>query len=374
MDANSATQSQGAPPPPIAPPVISTPPPTKPKRRTWVVLGIIVGGVVAMVALIGLGMLVADMLIVTGRLPRASGPRLEETVLEDNGAPVKIAVIEIEGIISDMVVRGGYTMVEVIKAALKRAAQDNRVKAVILKVNSPGGEALAADQISSAIKEFQLKHRKPVVASLGSLAASGAYYVSAPCRWIVAHEMTITGSIGVILSTWNYRGLMDKVGLTPMVYKSGKYKDMLSGARAPSEITAEERQMVQALIDEVFARFKRVVSEGRKWANEQPGHEGKALSPNWEEYADGRLLSGAEAFKYGFVDELGDFQTAVERAKKLAGVPEANLVQYRQRFDLADLLGLFGGREQRVVKLDVDLGLPKLEPGKLYFIAPPFLN
>ena len=105
---------------------------------------------------------------------------------------------------------------------------------------------------------------------MGSLAASGGYYVSAPCRWIVANDLTITGSIGVIMSTWNYRGLMDKVGLRPETFKSGKYKDMLSGSREPDTITPEEREMVQALIDETYGKFKSaVVAEGRKRAHDQ---------------------------------------------------------------------------------------------------------
>src|SRR4029079_10112350 len=103
------------------------------------------------------------------------------------------------------------------------------VKAVILKIDSPGGEVMASDDISRALVQFQEKHKKPVIASSRVLAASGGYYVAAPCRWIVANELTITGSIGVILSSLNYRGLMDKVGIEPVVFKSGKFKDMLRG-------------------------------------------------------------------------------------------------------------------------------------------------
>ena len=142
------------------------------------------------------------------------GPRLEEVVTEDNDASAKIAVVDVDGIITSRAIdQSGYNMVDVIKAQLNRAEEDDKVKAVILKVDSPGGEVLASDEISRAIGEFQSKpHGKPVVCSMGSLAASGGYYVSAPCRWIVANDLTITGSIGVIMSTWNYRGLMDKVG------------------------------------------------------------------------------------------------------------------------------------------------------------------
>ena len=157
---------------------------------------------------------------VSGRssLPaRAGVPRLQETILEDNDSTNKLAVIEVDGIITSQFERGGYTMVELIQDQLKVAERDKRVKAVILKVNSPGGEVLASDDINKAIKKFQDDSGKPVVVSMGSLAASGGYYVSAPCRWIVANELTITGSIGVIMSTYNYRGLMDKIGHLPGV-------------------------------------------------------------------------------------------------------------------------------------------------------------
>ena len=164
-------------------------------------------------------------------------------------------------------------MVDVIKAQLDRARDDSRVKAVILKVDSPGGEVLASDEISDAIKNFQDGKKsngqdedktkaRPVIVSMGNLAASGGYYISAPCRWIVANKMTITGSVGVIMHGWNYRGLIDKLGIAPEVYKSGKFKDMLSGSRATNEIPVEERAMVQSLINEVYGQFKQVV-DGR---------------------------------------------------------------------------------------------------------------
>jgi protease IV len=308
---------------------------------------------------------------------RPGGPRLEEVITEDNSAPSsKIAVVGIDGIITDRAIeQSGFNMVDVIKAQLRRAEEDERVKAVILKVDSPGGEVLASDSIARAVAEFQKKrHGKPVVCSMGSLAASGGYYVSAPCRWIVAHDLTITGSIGVIMSTWNYRGLMDKVGLRPETFKSGKYKDMLSGSREPDSITTEEREMIQALIDETYAKFKSVVAEGRRFAQEQNKDKGRALSEDWADYTDGRILSGTEAFKLGFVDELGAFDDAVKRAKTIAGIRNANLVEYQQRFDLSDLFRLFGQAEGKAVKVDLGLEVPKLEAGQLYFLSPTFLR
>jgi protease-4 len=209
---------------------------------------------------------------------------------------------------------------------------------------------------------------------MGDLAASGGYYVSSPCRWIVAHELTITGSIGVIMHGWNYRGLMDKVGVRPEVYKSGRFKDMLSGEREPDQITPQEREMVQALIDETFGRFKTVVAEGRKWARQKNGSAGAALSSDWANYADGRVLSGTEAYKLGFVDQLGTFEDAVEHAKKVAGIASANVVQYQQRYDLADLFRLFGKTDSKVLKVDLGLDAPKLRAGQLYFLSPTFLH
>ncbi len=308
---------------------------------------------------------------------REAGPRLEEAVLKSANSHNKIAVISVEGIIMSEGMDGsGYGLAELIEEQLKRAGEDDRVKAVLLKVDSPGGEVLASDEIYKALLKFQREEKKPVVASMGSLAASGGYYVSAPCQWIVANEMTITGSIGVIMTALNYRGLMDKVGLRSEVFKSGRFKDMLRGSKAPEEITPEERKMIQDLVDETYQRFRQVVREGRAFSKEQNAGEtekGHTLVGNWADYADGRVFSGKEALNLGFVDEVGDFNVAVKRAKKLAGIQEANLVQYQQIFDLSNLLRLFGKTDFKSVKLNLGLDLPKLKTGQLYFLSPTFV-
>jgi protease-4 len=315
---------------------------------------------------------------------RYSGPRLEEVVVEDNSASAKIAVVDVDGIITSRALdQQGNSMVDVIKAQLDQAQDDKRVKAVILKVDSPGGEVLASDEISQAIKDFQEGKKsgsdsgekaqgKPVVVSMGNLAASGGYYISAPCRWIVANEMTITGSIGVIMHGWNYRGLIDKIGIAPEVYKSGKFKDMLSGSRAPGEIPPEERAMVQSLIDEVYGKFKQVVADGRSDAHKKNKQEGHGLAEDWADYADGRVLSGTEAQRLGFVDELGNFDTAVKRAKTIANIGEANLIRYQQRYDLSDFFRMFGeGKtDAHTVKVDLGFDAPKLQAGQMYFLSP----
>jgi len=326
--------------------------------------------------LFNLGHLARSFMPMSASRTHTIGPRLEEATTEDNDAAVKIAVVEVDGIITDRAIdQSGYNMVDVIKAQLKRAEEDDKVKAVILKVDSPGGEVLAADTISRAIKEFQTKGRgKPVVCSMGSLAASGGYYIAAPCQWIVANELTITGSIGVIMSAWNYRGLMDKVGVLPLTFKSGKFKDMLSGSREPDTITREEREMVQALITETYGRFTNVVATGREWAREKNKDKGRTLNTDWPDYADGRILSGQEAFTRGFVDELGTFEDAVKRAKAIAGIRNANLIEYQQRFDISDLFRLFGQTDSKAVKVDLGVEIPKLQAGRLYFLSPTFLH
>jgi protease IV len=306
---------------------------------------------------------------------RAISPRLHEAWIEDNGSRNKVLVVPVEGVItSQSPGPNGFNMVDVIEEQFRRAADDDDVKAVVLKVNSPGGEVLASDDIYNLIADFQETSGKPVVASMGSLAASGGYYVSAPCQWIVANEMTITGSIGVIMHGYNFRGLMDKVGIRPEVFKSGKYKDMLSFDKKEEEITSEEREMIQSMVNETFDRFRTVVEQGRASAakkNESDGEPGKRLSENWALYADGRILSGKEAHKHGFVDELGNFDTAIERALKLAGIDDANVVQFEQIFSLTDLFGIFGQQsEARTVKIDVGLDTPKLQLGRLYFLCP----
>src|SRR5258708_6617492 len=366
MDESIPRAESPAPPalPPQPPPVIVPPSPPPPPRRGrgWMVVALILLILLVISGLYNLGSFTSSILHTKGKYAHTSGPRLEEVVTEDKNENDKIVVIAVDGIITSRVVdQGGFSLVDVIKAQLKRAEEDSKVKAVILKVDSPGGEVLASDEIYNAIKDFQDKARKPVVASMGNLAASGGYYISAPCQWIVANDLTITGSIGVIMHSWNYRGLMNKVGLRPETYKSGRFKDMLSGERDPdlvTEDTKEEHKMVQDLIDETFHKFKDVVKEGRQKAYERnkkntDGKTGQELSEDWQDYADGRVLSGTQALKLGFVSQLGSFEVAVARAKSVADISgAANLVEYQQRYDISDIFRMFGQSESRVVKWD----------------------
>ena len=366
------------PPPPIMPPPPSyyySPPPRPPGRGK--------GGVWKFLAIT---MFVLCGLYIAGRV-MFSGPSLQshsgmgqrkahemmEVVVKDNDSRNKIAVIDVDGVImSGISDRSGRSLVDMIEEQLESAATDKRVKAVILKVDSPGGEVMASDDIYNLIADFQVKSSKPVIASMGNVAASGGYYVSAPCRWIVANELTITGSIGVIMHGYNFRGLMDKVGIRPEVFKSGKFKDMMSSDKAEGEILPEEKKMIQDLVNETFQKFKSVVADGRGHANKSNGKEGRKLVDNWQDYADGRIVSGKQAYELGFVDELGNFETAVERAQTIAGIADANLIQYQAPFHLGNLLRLFGESQARSQTLKIDLGFdfPKLKAGQTYFILP----
>jgi protease IV len=386
--AHAPEDSPTPPPPPLTPPpVIRTPPQrpppmTMPPRQSSSVIWKIL--TVVFLALFMASLLmnfagVSHPVLPRGRATVDRNRNLEEVAISSTNSENKIAVIEVEGVISSGEVdRTGVEMVQYIKDQLAMAQHDAAVKAVILKVNSPGGEVLASDDINKAITQFQDDTHRPVVVSMGALAASGGYYISVPCRWIVANELTITGSIGVIMHGYNYRQLMDKIGIRPQVFKSGRFKDMLSGERDDKNLTTEEQHtrdqedaMVQSLIDETYGTFTNVVKTGRARAAKENGDLGRTLVDDWKDYADGRVLSGKQAFNFGFVDELGDFDTALKRAETLAKIPSASVVQYRMPMDLGSLLfHLLGKTEAPAIKVDLGMDLPKLEAGRLYFIAP----
>jgi protease-4 len=379
MDSEFPSPSPPPPPPPrphVAPPVIGglvfQPPPPRKTGRGWMILALILMGLFALSTLGHLKNMVAG---VTGR-PKAGHTRemaLEEVVLQDaeNDSDNKIAVLEINGVIMSSPDRNGASIVALIEAQLKAAAKDKNIRAILLKIDSPGGEVLASDDIYSLLREFQLKHKdKPVIASMGGLAASGGYYVSAPCQYILANELTITGSIGVIMHGLNYRGLMDKIGLAPETFKSGKYKDMLSGEKEPGEIDPEEKKMVQTMIDQTFAKFKRIVAEGRAFAKERNGEKGRKLAADWEDYADGRILTARQAFDLGMIDKIGNFKEAIAAAKEIAGISDATLVEYEQPFDFTSLFRLFGKTEAPAIKIDLGIDMPKLQAGRPYYLLP----
>ncbi len=358
------------------PPVIVTPAPawSRPVRPRkpygWMVLSLVLA-VLLFWSLFGHVPRFFNFSSVAKQTGRQTGRQLHELVVENNGSQNRIAIVDVAGLItSEAWDRSGRSMVDFIADQFEMAARDDSIKAVVLKVDSPGGEVMASDDIARSISDFEKETGKPVVASMGSLAASGGYYVSVPCEWIVANELTITGSIGVIIQTFNYRGLLDKVGVFPLVFKSGKFKDMLRGSKKPDEMLPEAEKMIQDMVNETYGKFKDVVRDGRGKSYKKNKGEGKALAKDWEQYADGRIFTGKQALDLGFVDEIGNFNTAVDRAKNLAGIADANLIRYQEAFDFSRLFGLLGSSDSSTkVKIDLGLDLPKLKAGRPYFLS-----
>lgn len=386
--APASPPSAGA-PPVLHPPSLPPPPPGgdgfrpphRPRRsQSW-------QWALAAVAVLGFGLLFVLAYAVEALKAPSTNSRsghsavspdsLREVVIEGASTRDKVVVVDIEGVISSSPFNyQGDNLVTFVEEQLERAGADDHVKAVILKIDSPGGEVMASDQIYKLVMDFQEEHGKPVIASMGSVAASGGYYVAAPCRWIVAHDLTITGSIGVIMQSYNWRGLMDKLGVSPQVFKSGPLKDMLSPDKREADISLEERRIVQDLVNETFDRFKGVVEEGRGLAesrnedNEgEEADQGRSLAKHWKEYADGRLLSGKDAWKLGMVDELGDFSTALQRARKLAGLKDSRVIQYSRPPSFGSLFRLLGRSAESRVKVDLGVKIPEIRSG-LYFLAP----
>ncbi len=266
----------------------------------------------------------------------------------------KIAVITMRGLISSSLPGTvSDSMVDDMRAALQQARDDSRVKAIVLEIDSPGGEVTASDAIYSAV--VKARARKPVVVYMESLAASGGYYVSCGGKFLMANETTITGSIGVIIQTLNYEQLLNKVGLASVVFKSGKFKDMLNGARP---ITPEEREFVQNFIMKTYDKFLGIVAKERKLPAD--------LLRNT--IADGRILSGKEAFEHKLIDGLGELDDAFSKAKELGNAPDAKVVKYGPPFSLGRFLRIFGGSDSKIeLQLPRQL-VPQLESGRAYFL------
>lgn len=228
----------------------------------------------------------------------------------------RIALIRIEGVILDSQATVGE---------LKRFSENPSVKAIVLRIDSPGGGVVPSQEIHDAVKRVRTKRNKAVIASMGSVAASGGYYIAAATDRIVANPGTLTGSIGVIMETANVEGLLQKIGVEGVVVKSGKYKDVGSPLRKMSE---EERGLLQTVMDDVHKQFIEAVAEGR--AIELT--DAQAL-------ADGRIFTGRQAKEAKLVDELGDLEDAIQLAADVVGIEgEPKIVEPRRRFSLRELL------------------------------------
>lgn len=289
------------------------------------------------------------------RMPRAQEFD-EETVVNASGSTAdKIALVSLRGIISSSVSGSlGETMVDDIKMALQQAVEDKNVKAILLSVDSPGGEVTASDMIYDAVR--RAREKKPVVVYMGSLAASGGYYVSCAGSWLMANETTITGSIGVIIETLNYQQLLGKVGVDTVVFKSGKFKDILSGSRP---MTDEEKAFIQNMVMQTYGKFVGIVSAERKIPEDQLRNG----------IADGRIISGKDAVGLGLINAVGQIEDAYKKARELGNSPGAAVIRYEAGFHLGRMFHLFGKSESSKVEVNLtERFLPQIEAGKLYLL------
>lgn len=226
----------------------------------------------------------------------------------------KVAIVRVAGTI----LSSSGTIEELIKYR-----KNSSVKAVVLRVNSPGGAVAPSQEIYEEIRK--LGREKPVVASLGTVAASGGYYIASAAEKIYANPGTLTGSIGVIMEIPNLKGLMDKVGVKSEVIKSGRHKDMVSVFKGIDE---EGRLILQGLLDDVHGQFIKAVSESRKMRFEDA-----------KEIADGRVFTGRQAKDIGLIDELGNLQDAITEAARISGIEgEPKTVTREERFSFFNLL------------------------------------
>lgn len=286
----------------------------------WVFLAFILGFVLPVCSCVGTGAIALGAL---GRLGQQTMPRTP-------GVGDAVAVIRLDGSITsapqDYISTAGITP-DRVRSLLDRASGDPSVKAVVVRVNSPGGSVVASDEIYHAL----LSYEKPVVISMGDTAASGGYYISCGGDYVMAHPDTLTGSIGVISQFLNVEELLDKVGIDAVVITTGPRKDIGSPFR---EMTEEEKEAWRGILDQVYEDFVTVVSDARDLPEEDV-----------RDIADGSIFTGQQAKEIGLVDDVGTRQDAVEKAAELAGIEGTpRVIELRSQPTFLEMVYGFQGR------------------------------
>ncbi|MCS7088816.1 MAG: signal peptide peptidase SppA [Thermoflexales bacterium] len=307
------------------------------RSAAWALAGVLVG--FALPVCLCACVAVAPFALLSASLPAATAAAtpfgtaatsVERVQISGPASGPAVAVVSINGpIVSGSSNQFDFTGIPVAASrdvirVLEEVAKDGDVRALVLFVDSPGGSVVGSDEIYHALKT---KVRVPIVVYMGNTAASGGYYVSMAGQHIIAHPNTLTGSIGVISEFTNIEGLYEKLGLKSVVLKSGEFKDF---GNPTSPFTEEDRKLWQAVLDEIYEQFVRIVAEGRRLSVERV----KTL-------ADGRPYTGKQALEAGLVDQLGYFEDAVDKAAELGGITgEPRVVEYRKRTPLSSLLGI----------------------------------
>jgi protease IV len=330
------------------------------KRSPWGwIFGILFFGSIGLVllAVLLVGGAIASGMSQAGQMT-AGQRNVTETVIRKGGSE-KIAHLDLEGIITGSASHRGSSMVEDFANLLDRAVEDPDVKAVVIRVNSPGGEVTASDRLHQMI--LKADARKPVITYMDTIAASGGYYAACGSRHLMAHPTTFTGSIGVIMQSVKYADLFEKVGVGMETYKSGEMKDLLSGSR---ETRPEEMALVNELISETYDRFLEIVAANRKI----PIAELRGSS-----FTDGRIFSGLQGLKGGMIDSNGFIEDAYDKAAEIAGITGPTVVRYRPKPSIFDALGPFAGAAAGSKRLEIDISerlLPPMQAGVPLYLHP----
>lgn len=253
----------------------------------------------------------------------AAGPNYTEKVIESADVDDKVALIDVQGILThdeeESIFGSKESQVVSLVEKLKRAEADPDVKAVVVRIDSPGGDVTTSDILYHELVQFKQRKKVPVVAAFMGVAASGGYYLASGADSIVAHPTAITGSIGVISMHVSLTGLLDKIGVKVEALKSGPRKDVGSPFRTLEDA---DRKLLQTLIDQFYARFVGVVTEGRK---------GRLSEAEVRTLADGRVYTAQQAFEAKLVDRVGYLEDAVGEAMIRAQIRKANIVMYSRR-------------------------------------------
>ncbi len=304
----------------------------------------------------------------------------EKHIAGSASASDKIAVVRIEGVIVE-----GF--LDFAKKEIEQAAKDDRVKAVVLRVNSPGGSITASEELHRQIVRLRDGDKtndwspKPLVVSMGSITASGAYYISVPAATLFAETTTITGSIGVYLSLPNVVGLGQKIGVSVNTIKAGEIKD--SGSPF-AEMTAKERQVFKDMVDAAYDRFLDIVEQGRKPKltrqkllerfkvtplRPDPEADPKPAAPYQRYRADGGVYTAAKAKELALIDDVGTLEDAIKAAAQAAGITSYNAVRYEKPRTLVDMILNARGAAAPPSALDTERIRAALTP-RMWYLAP----
>ena len=296
------------------------------------------------------GLIFIAAMAVGSKLPQNNS--FNEEVVKHTLSQDKLAIIDINGVI--MPGKNNDTIIEMIRAA----GDDENVKGIVLNMDTPGGGVTATDVIYHEVQKLRNKGKK-VVTCMQSVAASGGYYLAAGSDYIVANKTTITGSIGVIISTWNGKNMLDKIGVKPQVYKSGRLKDGLSPSRNP---TAEENALFDGMVGEMFHSFAEIVAEGRGL----PLEDVKA-SP----IGDARIFTAQQALELKLIDQLGYLEDAIAKLETMTSTQDATIIKYKTQPTVMEALM---GADMKQTTSSLKESMPKLplSKGGFYYLTPGF--